>query len=121
MKKLNISLIFLALILIGALGTKTSFARNASEKNSPDMKQLRKIINNVVISPGFTLNDKEDGREVYVTFILTDDGKIIVEKVTAPSQRLEEYVKVKLSGLIVKDVIHLHNQLYKIKIRFDNS
>ena len=121
MKKINVCLIFLALIFIGALGTQTSLARNTSIEKTPDVKQLTKIINKLVKYPNFTLNDKEEGGEIYVTFMLTNDGKIKIGKVTAPSQRLEEYVKENLSDVIANNVIHSYNQKYKVKIRFENT
>ena len=121
MKKLNISLILTALLITGAMANQALFARDTANKRPNDMKQLHRILNNAVTPPVFVLNDKEDGQKVNVTFMLNDDGKVLVEKVVAPSTRLEEYVKLKLSDLTVKNLIYQHNQEYQIKIRFQNQ
>ena len=69
--------------------------------------------------PDFTLNDKEDGGEIYITFMLANDGQINVEKVTAPSKRLEEYVTKELSVVTANDLIHSNNQRYKVQFHFN--
>ena len=119
MKKIKISLMFLALLFVGVLATQTSFARKPAPEKSPDITQLNKLLTKLVQYPDFTLNDKEDDVEIYVTFILGDNGKIKVEKVIAPSQRLEDYVTEKLSGVTANDVIHPYDQHYKVQIRFN--
>jgi hypothetical protein len=119
MRKIKISLMFLALLFVGVLPTKTSFARKPAPEKSPDITQLNKLLTKLVQYPDFTLNDKEDDVEIYVTFMLGDDGKIKIEKVTAPSQRLEDYVTEKLSGVTANYVIHPYDQHYKVQIRFN--
>jgi hypothetical protein len=66
------------------------------------------------------LNKVELG-DISVTFSLTDEGKIKVEKVIAPSKRLEDYVKEQLSNVFAKDVLHSYNQQFSVKFRFENS
>lgn len=119
MKKIKISLIFLALMFVGALAPQTLFARVPAPEKSSDIAQLNKLMKKLVKYPDFTLNDKEDGGAIYVTFTLADDGKIKVEKVTAPSKRLEKYVKEQLSVVTVNDVIHSDNQRYKVQFCFN--
>lgn len=85
------------------------------------MKQLRKIVRKLLISPGFTLTDNEDNSEIFVTFMFSNNGKLIVNEVTAPSKRLEEYVKKTLSDFTTTDLNLTNNQQYRVEIRFRNS
>ena len=112
----------MALIFLGAMESHQSFARNPSYfANNPDyMKQLNTIIKESVKYPDFTLNKEERG-DISVIFTLTDDGKIKVEKIIAPTKRVEDYVKKQLTDVSAKDVIHPYNQKYKVKFRFENS
>lgn len=98
-----------------------SNAVNTSDKKSPEMKQLRKIVRKLLISPGFTLTDNEDNSEIFVTFMFSNNGKLIVNEVTAPSKRLEEYVKKTLSDFTTTDLNLTNNQQYRVEIRFRNS
>jgi hypothetical protein len=51
--------------------------------------------------------------------MLANDGQINVEKVTAPSKRLEEYVTKELSVVTANDLIHSNNQRYKVQFHFN--
>ena len=121
MKKFKISLVVLAVLMTGVLSLQTTYAREPSAAVAKSTKQLNKIIKESVPIPGYQLTGKEEGADVFVTFMLTDIGQIKVLKVTAPSQRLEEYVKEKLSDVTAKDVIHPLNQQYKVRLRFLDS
>ena len=120
MKKIITRLMFVALLAICVLEPQGAFARKSATQKSQDIKQLNQQITKLVKYPNFTLNDKEDGGEIYVTFMLADDGKITVEKVTAPSKRLEEYVKKELSDKTVNYAVHSDKQRYDVQFRFDN-
>jgi flagellar basal body-associated protein FliL len=119
MKKIKIPILFLALLFIGALAPQTLFALKPAAQKSSDIKQLNKLMKKLVKYPDFTLNDKEDGGEIYITFMLANDGQINVEKVTAPSKRLEEYVTKELSVVTANDLIHSNNQRYKVQFHFN--
>ncbi len=121
MKKIKIFIVLCALLITGAMAPQISYARKPSPEKTTDMKQLNKILRNSVQYPDFTLNDQEAGGEIYVIFMLTYDGKIKILKLTAPSQRLEEYVKEKLSDVTANDLINPDGQRYKVKIRFNNN
>jgi hypothetical protein len=120
MKKITLPLFFVALIGIGTLLSHTSFAIKPEPTKSSNTQQLNKIIKESVKYPDFKMTKEEKG-DITITFSLTDDGKVKVEKIIAGSQRLEDYVKKQLSDVIAKDVIHSYNQLYKVKFRFENS
>jgi len=119
MKKIKISSIFIALLFFGILTSQTSFARKPAPMKSPDVTQLSKLVTKLVEYPDFSLTSKEEDGETYVTFKLADDGKLKIEKVTAPSQRLEDYIKEKLTNVTAENVIHPSDQLYRVKIRFE--
>jgi len=119
MKTLKISILFLAFLFIGVFSTQSTYARKPVPQQALDMTQLNKLIKKSIKYPDFTLNDKEDGGEINVIFTLANDGKIKIEKVNAPTQRMEEYVTKELSDLSANYVIHSDNQKYSIKFRFN--
>jgi len=122
MKKITIYSFLMTLILINVLGTQTLFAKDSSTSafKSREKQKLSTIIVEAVKYPDFVLNKVELG-DISVTFSLTDEGKIKVEKVIAPSKRLEDYVKEQLSNVFAKDVLHSYNQQFSVKFRFENS
>jgi hypothetical protein len=122
MKKITIYTFLMTLILINVLGTQTLFAKDSSTSafKSREKQKLSTIIVEAVKYPDFVLNKVELG-DISVTFSLTDEGKIKVEKVIAPSKRLEDYVKEQLSNVFAKDVLHSYNQQFSVKFRFENS
>jgi hypothetical protein len=119
MKKSHIFTSIVAVVILFAMATQTSFARKPSADKPAYMEQLNKVVKESVKYPDFKLNKAERG-DIFVTFTLTDDGKIKVEKVEAPSPRVEEYIKAQLSDVPCKDIIHPYNQAYKVKFRFEN-
>ena len=96
-------------------------ALNADSKKSPETKTLHKVLKSLLVAPDFILTDKEDNVEFYVTFLLSSDGKITIKDINAPSKRLEDYIKDKLSAFVVDDPANIHTQTYKVKICFVNS
>ncbi|MCX6282771.1 MAG: hypothetical protein NTW31_00820 [Bacteroidetes bacterium] len=104
-----------------SLPEQPSVSVNASDKKSPEMKQLQKILKTLLVSPDFTLNEQEDNAGFYVTFILSGNGKITVKDMTAPSKRIEEYVKQRLSVYVANNSNNIYPYTYKVKIRFENS
>ena len=120
MKKITICLPLLTLMFISVLGTQTIFARDHSTSafKSNEKEKLTAIVTDAVKYPNFTLSKEERG-EITVTFSLTDEGKIKVEQVVAPSKRIEDYVKEQLSDVNAKDVLHFYNQQFSVKFRFD--
>ena len=121
MKKITVCLSLLTLMFINVLGTQTLFARDhsTSEFKSNEKEKFNTIIKEAVKYPDFTLSKEERG-EISVIFSLTDEGKIKVEQVIAPSKRLEDYVKEQLSDVNAKDVLHFYNQQYSVKFRLEN-
>jgi hypothetical protein len=120
MKKFNIYLIMLAVLLGGVL-VQPAYARKPSAEKTPDMKQLTKLVRETVTYPGFKLNATEESATIMVLFKLTDEGKIDVMKVTGPSKRVEDYIKSILSDLPAKGILHPYNQVYSVKLRFLES
>ena len=123
MKKITTYLFLATLIFINVLGTQTLFSRDRSTSvfKANEKQKLNTIIVEAVKYPNFTLNKDEESGDISVTFSLTDEGKIKVEKVIAPSKRLEDYVKEQLTDVFAKDVLHSYNQQYSVKFRFKNS
>jgi len=121
MRKINIFLVLLALLIIGVMVPQISSARKPAIEKTADMVKLNKILKNSVQYPDFTLNDKETSGETSVIFMLTYDGKIKILKVTAPSQRLEEFITDKLSKVVAKDMINPDGLRYRVNIRFDDN
>ena len=121
MKKITICLPLLTLMFISVLGTQTIFARDHSTSafKSNEKEKLTAIVTDAVKYPNFTLSKEERG-EITVTFSLTDEGKIKVEQVVAPSKRLEDYVKEQISDVNAKDVLHFYNQQFSVKFRLEN-
>jgi hypothetical protein len=120
MKKITLSALFCAILLSGVLVSGTSFARKPSVEQPSYMTQLNKVIKESVKYPQFTLA-KDERTDIYITFSLTDEGKVKVEKISGTSQRIEEYIREQLSAVVAKDIIHPYNQMYKVKFRFENS
>ncbi len=120
MKRTNIYRLTLVLIFALALGSHASYARKpASAFSQPAyVQQLNVIIKDAVKYPGFSLKKEERG-DITVTFSLTDDGMVKVEKVSAATIRIEDYVKQQLSDVSAKDVLHPYGQKYKVKFRFE--
>ena len=122
MKKITIYISLMTLLIINVLGTHTLIARDHSTSafKSNEKKKLNNIIVEAVKYPSFTLSKEERGA-IAVTFSLTDEGKIKVEKVVAPSKRIEDYVKEQLSDVSAKDVLHSYNQQFSVTFHFENS
>ena len=112
-------MLFMVLIVLGTLGTQTSFAaKEGSAAAKPEyVKKLNKIVKESIKYPDFTLNKEEFG-DITVTFTLTDEGKITVEKITAPSKRIEEYVKEQLSNVNANGIGHPYGMKYAVKFHF---
>lgn len=121
MKKITISLFLMTLVFVSVLGNQTLIAKNHSfsTSKSNDMQKLNAVVTQAVKYPNFTLTKEERG-DIAVTFSLTDEGKIKVVDVIAPSKRIEDYVKEHLSDVSAKDVLHFYNQQYSVKFRFEN-
>jgi len=122
MKKTTIYLSLLTLLFISIMGMQNLFAKDHSTSvfQSKEKQKLNTIIVEAVKYPDFTLSKDERGA-ITVTFSLTDDGKIKVERVTASTKRLEDYVKEQLSDVSAKDVLHSYNQQFSVIFRFENS
>jgi len=122
MKKITIYISLVTLMLIIVPGTQTLIARDHSTLafKSNEKQKLNNIIVEAVKYPDFSLSKEERG-DITVTFSLTDEGKIKVEKIIAPSKRIEDYVMEQLTDVIAKDVLHSYNQQYSVKFRFENS
>ena len=60
MKKIKISLIFLALLFVGVLAFQISFGWKSSDEKSSGITQLNKPYKELAKYPDFTLNDTED-------------------------------------------------------------
>jgi hypothetical protein len=110
-------LIILALFLAGALGTQTSYARKPAPMATPSVKPVVTQVKESIKYPDFTLT-KDDHNPIDVTFILTDEGDIQIEKISAPSDKMEQYVRDQLAKVNLKNVIHPYNQLYKMTLKF---
>ena len=121
MKKSTIYLTLMTLFMINVQGMQSLFAKDhsTSASKSNEKEKLNTVIVKAVKYPDFTLSKEEFG-EISVTFTLTDEGKIKVENVIAPSKRLEDYVKEQLSNVIAKDMLHFYNQQFCVKFRFEN-
>jgi len=121
MKKTTIYFSLLTLLFISVLGMQNLFAKDHSTSvfQSKEKQKLNTIIVEAVKYPDFTLS-KEDRGEIIVTFTLTDEGIIKVDKVIASSKRIEDYIKDQLTDVIAKDVLHFYNQQFCVKFRFEN-
>lgn len=121
MKKTIIYTFISVFILSCTLAFQLSYARKpASALSKPAyIEQLNIIVKDAVKYPGFDLKKEERG-DITVTFTLSDDGKIQVEKVTAATERIEKYVKEQLTDVSAKDVLHPYGQKYKVKFSFKN-
>ncbi len=106
MKKTTIYLSLLTLMFISVLGMQDLFAKDHSALafKSNEKEKLNNVIVDAVKYPDFTLSKEERG-EITVTFTLTDEGMIKVDKVIASSRRIEDYVKEQLTNVIAKDVL----------------
>jgi hypothetical protein len=110
-------LIILALFLAGALGTQTSYARKPAPMAAPSVKPVVTQVQESIQYPKFAMT-KEDHDPINVTFMLTDEGDIQIEKISAPNEKMEQYVRDQLAKVNLKNVIHPYNQLYKMTLKF---
>lgn len=89
MKKLAV------LFLVFALSTSTAFANNADDdKKKKDNQQLRTEIVNLLGSGETTLNIS---CKAMVSFMINNEGEIVVISVDSKNNALESYVKRKLN------------------------
>jgi hypothetical protein len=90
---------------------------------SKDITQSKNLVIKYLQSPDFKLAGKEIDGKITATFRVGEDGKIEVDKVSAPSPRLETYVTEKLSAIAAtydyKEVIHPYDQNFEVLIRFN--
>ena len=105
------------LAIFGTMIVVSGFAKKPAPMSVPSVKPVETQVKEAVKYPDFKM-DKEDHGSVVVTFLLTDDGAIQIEKITAPSEKMENYVREQLSNITLKDVIHPYNQLYKVSLKF---
>ena len=117
MKPKYFVLFILALFLAGAIGMQTSFAKKPAPMAVPSVKPVVTQVKESIKYPDFKLA-KEDHQPIQVEFLLTDEGDIQIEKLSAPTEKMEQYVREQLSKVNLKSVIHPYNQLYKMTLRF---
>jgi len=117
MKTIKISILLFAMFFIGSLTTQQVYAKKPATDKPAYVEQLNKIVTQTVKYPDFSLTKEERG-DISVTFSLTDDGKIKIEKVTAPSERIREYVQNQLNDVSCKDIIHPYGQKYNVSLSF---
>ncbi len=109
-----------ALVAFGVIVSVLAFGKKPAPMSVPSVTPVVQQVKEQVKYPDFKLN-KEDRGEVHVTFMLTDEGGVQIESITAPSEKIEQYVKDELSKVIMKDVIHPYNQLYKMTLKFSQA
>ncbi|HTX87395.1 MAG TPA: hypothetical protein VMC08_00270 [Bacteroidales bacterium] len=88
---------------------------------TPDMTELNRTLRETVKSPDFVLNWEEEGAPVWVTFEMTSNGKIDILNIKAPTPRVEQYVRKKLSGIQIANLVNPEGLRYQVKIRFINN
>ena len=104
----------IALAFLGLSGL-SAYAKKPAISPATDIQNMIKknmSYPEIAVKDGFT-------GSVDVLFTLSDDGKIIVKKTTAPNAKIEKQVKAQLDAMTLKDVKTTFNQHYWIRISFD--
>jgi hypothetical protein len=121
MRSIKISILLLGLLLGSAVAPQISFAGKPDQVKTHDMVQLNRVLKKSIDPPAFALDNREEGANVDVIFSLTHDGRIRILKLTAPSARLERYVRDELSGVTADDLVNPQDLRYQVDIRFFND
>ncbi len=121
MSKIKLYTLLWALMITSVLAPQAIFAGKPDVVKTGDMTVLNRTIRKTIAPPRFTLNDQEEGNAVIVIFELTPAGKIDILKVTAPTKRLDKYVREELSGLTAENLVNPEDLRYQVNIRFYND
>ena len=76
-------------------------------------------VNINVLPEPFKLDVKKSGTgNVMITFIISDDGKIVVKNIKTDNEELASYVRETLSNINCSNLFGNYNQHYRINFRF---
>jgi hypothetical protein len=120
MKSMNHNIKMVAIVALGLMFSVVAFGKKPAPMYVPSVKGVIEQVKDQVSYPDFKIT-KEDRGDIQVTFLLTDDGGVQVESITAPSEKMENYVREQLAKVSMKDVIHPYNQLYKMTLKFSQA
>jgi|GEM_PF-1149097 len=114
MKTMNLIKAMAAFIVIGAIMVGTCYAGKASV--APE-KEVRTIIQKSVTYPEQALKESIEA-SVEVIFTISDDGKILVEKIKSNDKRIADNITEQLSKICCKEILGTYNQHYKVLLDF---
>ncbi len=107
----------MAVLVACAAPLQSSYGRKPAPMTVPSVKSVVAQVKESVKYPEFRIT-REDNGPIEVKFLITEEGTVQVVSLKAPTEKMEQYVRDQLSEVILKDIIHPYNQLYKMTLRF---
>ncbi len=95
----------------------TGFSSYAIKPALAPAEHIQNVIKETVKYPQQALKSGTMG-SVDVLFTITDEGQLIIKKLSGDNKSISEDVKQQLSKVYCKDVKFPYNQYFKINIRF---
>jgi outer membrane biosynthesis protein TonB len=95
----------------------TGYSSYAIKPALAPAEHIQKVIKETLKYPEQAIKSGYTG-SVDVTFTISDDGKIIVKKLSTDDKEIAANVKEQLSNICCKDIKSPYNQHYKVTITF---
>jgi hypothetical protein len=114
----SVMAIFFA-ILFTAVST-SAFAGKPAKPWAIHHKYIQDKIAQTVQFPEDCFTKGHNGECAEITFMLAEDGKIVVKNVNCQCKEMEECIRKQLGDVYCPDAMHPYNQHYRIKITFKN-
>ena len=95
----------------------TGFSSYAIKPAIAPAEKIQKVIKEAVRYPVQAIKTGATG-SVDVTFIVNDEGQIVIKHMSADSPEIAEGVKQQLSNVCCKGIKTPYNQYYKVTITF---
>ncbi|MDP4281445.1 MAG: hypothetical protein Q8867_04775 [Bacteroidota bacterium] len=111
MKVLNVIRMLALTFFLAFMSFQVSYAAK------PASKCLRETLMGSVRYPDAIMKQSGVG-SVEVTFIISDEGKILIKNIKTDNEELAEYVKDQLGCISCENLFGAYNQHYRITFRF---
>jgi hypothetical protein len=114
MKAMNVIRPALAILFLLMITASISLAGKTAV---PAAKNVHTILKECIKYPPHTYANCPEGK-VTVKFMISDEGKIIVRKISTDNEKFAECVKEQLGNIDLKQIKSPYNQLYSVTFTF---